>query len=59
MSEITLKQRCDTLVRVLLGSSPELAEKWWHGPNRAFEERCPIDVPIKKVYDYLSFMAYH
>ena len=56
---MTLKERCDALLAILVGHDYELATKWWNSPNKSFEERNPIDVPIQKVYDYLSFMAYH
>lgn len=56
---MTLVERCNALLKVLIGNDPDLVMNWWDTPNKYFEGRNPSDVPIQKVYDYLSFMAYH
>lgn len=50
-----LKRRCYALLTALLGSQ-ELVERWWVGPNKAFDMRHPIDVfeeDPHRVYNYL------
>lgn len=48
------KKRCDALLTAMLGAA--LVEKWWNGPNKAFDMETPITVFEKdpnKVYSYL------
>ena len=52
-----LKQENDTLLFAMLGSK-ELVEKWWHSPNKGFDNAHPIDVDPKKVQQYLISKAY-
>jgi uncharacterized protein (DUF2384 family) len=50
----------DRLVASLVGGS--LSEQWWNSPNKAFDDRCPIDLMNQeewtKVRDYLIDYAY-
>lgn len=48
---MTTLRRCDALVIALVGK--DLAEGWWNSPNRAFNNKKPIDCDIDKVYEYL------
>ena len=50
------KVACDSLLKALLGYSKELEEKWWNGPNRAFDGNTPASQDIRKVYKYLAGM---
>lgn len=46
------KKSLEALVLALVGD-PELADRWWYSPNRAFDMERPIDVDLKTVRDYL------
>lgn len=52
-----LKQENDALLMAMLGDK-ELVEKWWHSPNKGFDDAHPIDVDPKKVQEYLISKAY-
>lgn len=50
----TIRQRCNQMIRALVGD--ELCEQWWHGANRAFENRTPQEQWLRdpqSVYRYL------
>ena len=49
-----IKKRCDQLLLSLVGEN--LSERWWNSPNRAFENKPPIEVfktSPDAVYTYL------
>lgn len=49
------KPKMDRILFALLGSD-ELVEKWWTGPNKAFEMKTPaevFDITPDKVITYL------
>lgn len=52
-----LKLENDTLLFAMLGSR-ELVEKWWHSPNKGFDNAHPADVDPKRVQEYLISKAY-
>lgn len=52
MNTSEYKQRCDWMLKAMLGST-SLCEKWWTTPNRAFALKPPEDCDIEKVYEYL------
>jgi len=41
----------------MLGSDA-LIEKWWNSPNKAFDDKCPVDVDHDKVVHYLMFHCF-
>lgn len=51
------KKSLEALVLALLGN-PELADRWWYSPNRAFDMQRPIDVDLRTVRDYLMHHCY-
>jgi len=49
-----IRQRCNSLLTALVGK--DLVDPWWHGNNRAFDDRAPIEVfdqDPAAVYGYL------
>jgi hypothetical protein len=46
------KKSLNALVLALVGD-PELADRWWYTPNKAFDMSRPIDVDTRTVRDYL------
>jgi hypothetical protein len=38
---------------ISLVGTHELVFKWWDSPNKGFQGRCPKDVPIEEVRDYI------
>lgn len=54
--ENNLKQRANALVKALVGSE-QYVNKWWTGPNKAFDNKTPLDewaTNPRKVYEYLK-----
>lgn len=47
----------NTMLFALIGDH-ELIKQWWITPNRAFEGRCPQDVPEQEVKAYLEGHCY-
>ena len=41
----------------MLGSDA-LVEKWWASPNKAFDNKCPVDVDEKDVVTYLMWHCF-
>jgi len=41
----------------MLGSDA-LIERWWNSPNKAFDDKCPVDVDQDKVVHYLMFHCF-
>jgi hypothetical protein len=39
---VRIKPLCDRLLEALLPNQPELCERWWKSPNRAFTDLEPI-----------------
>ena len=37
----------------MLGSN-DLVDKWWISPNKAFDNKCPVDVDDQDVIKYLT-----
>jgi hypothetical protein len=60
-SKKDIKDRCDVLIRALVGSD-ELAEMWWVTQNQAFEYKTPQELfdgaEAGRVYDYLMHHAF-
>jgi len=42
----------NSMLIAMLGSDA-LVEKWWQSPNKAFDNKCPVDVDQEKVVSYL------
>lgn len=38
------KEQCDTILLSLFPSQPELIERWWSSPNKAFDMRTPLQM---------------
>jgi hypothetical protein len=45
------------LLLTLLGNQ-DLVNLWWFGPNKAFDGKCPKDVPDEEVRKYLERYYY-
>lgn len=53
------KQRLDGLLFAILGDQT-LVDRWWAGPNRAFDNQSPVEVfkmAPEKVRDYIFAAA--
>lgn len=48
-----MKQEVDAMLQAMLGGDKPLIDSWWNRPNKAFEEKHPVDVPIWEVHKYL------
>ena len=57
MATLTKKEKCDILLKSMLGSD-DLVALWWTGNNKGFNNRRPIDVDIDEVFDYLMGHAF-
>ena len=44
---------CNSMLLALIGN-PDLVISWWKTPNKAFDGRCPQDVPEQEVKAYLE-----
>jgi len=58
ISPENMRARCEVLVIAMVGR--ELAEKWWTGPNKAFDGHTPeqiYSVAPSAVYTYLMKSA--
>lgn len=38
------KEQCDTILLSLFPNQPELIERWWSSPNKAFDMRTPLQM---------------
>jgi len=47
----------NSMLIAMLGSDA-LVEKWWVSPNKAFDNKCPVDVDQEKVVSYLMFHTF-
>lgn len=47
----------NSMLMAMLGSDA-LVEKWWNSPNKAFDNKCPVDVDQKDVVEYLMFHTF-
>lgn len=47
----------NTMLLGLLGSDA-LVEKWWNSPNKAFDNKCPVDIDEKDVVSYLMWHSF-
>ena len=47
----------NSMLMAMLGSDA-LVEKWWNSPNKAFDNKCPVDVDQKDVVEYLMFYTF-
>ena len=43
------------LIKPLVGSD-DLVDTWFNSPNKAFDNRCPVDVDYKSVFKYIIGM---
>ena len=50
-------ERLNELLLSLLGSK-ELADRWWHTPNKAFDMQTPAQADIVLVSDYLIWHCF-
>jgi hypothetical protein len=41
----------------MLGSN-DLVDKWWRSPNKAFDNKCPVEVDDQDVIKYLMFHTF-
>lgn len=48
------KELLDPYVLALVGNT-ELTDIWWHSPNKAFNNTCPISSDLELVKDYLMW----
>jgi len=55
MTDVRLKDRCDTILRSLLGE--RMVEQWWYSRNKAFDMLTPQEIwesgDVNRVYGYL------
>lgn len=50
------KQFCDSMLQSLFPNQPELQQKWWVSPNKAFDNKTPevvFDEDASRVATYL------
>ena len=47
----------NSMLMAMLGSDA-LVDKWWVSPNKAFDNKCPVDVDQQKVVDYLMWHSF-
>lgn len=50
------EEKLKPVLMALLGSE-DLIERWWTSPNKAFDNKPPRDVELRKVADYLLWHA--
>lgn len=47
----------NSMLMGMLGSDA-LVEKWWVSPNKAFDNKCPVDVDKQDVVEYLMWHSF-
>ena len=47
----------NSMLIAMLGSDA-LVEKWWVSPNKAFDNKCPVDVDQQIVVEYLMWHSF-
>ena len=46
-----MKVRCNNMLEAMLGATN--VRTWWESPNKAFDAKRPVDVPMSEVYAYV------
>jgi hypothetical protein len=47
----------NSMLMAMLGSD-ELVSRWWVSPNKAFDNKCPVDVDQQIVVEYLMWHSF-
>lgn len=47
----------NSMLMGMLGSDA-LIEKWWQLPNKAFDNKCPVDIDHQVVVEYLMWHSF-
>lgn len=50
------KDNLNDVLYAMLGSR-HLVDSWWQSPNKAFDNKCPCDVELSKVEEYIMWYA--
>jgi hypothetical protein len=59
MSNEDIKIRCDVLLVSMLASNEELAERWWHSPNKHWDLRKPSVVFMDNPWEVYEYLLQH
>lgn len=54
---MTIQDQLDLMLMALLGSE-DLVDRWWKTPNKALDNKCPSDVELSEVKNYLMLYCY-